>query len=186
MKKTNFYIASLALVAGLGACNNTGSGTTGPGDTAVLRPGDSTITTTTTVTTTHHRYAGNFVPQPDIKYLDLRTRKQVTVHIDTVRGEVVNAETNEPLDLFVDPVKHDTIYGMTGSVVNNYIIKDESGAYRVDTVRINTVEVHTVTAEPEMQTTVNGKYKEKDNKTKLKTDDQKIKEKNGVIKVKDR
>jgi len=185
MKKT-LYIATAILVSALAACNNnTGTGT-GSADSTHMNPGDSSVTTTTTIT--HHRYTGNFNPQPDMKYLDLTTKKQIIVRIDTVRGEVVNAETNEPVDLFVEPVQHDTIYGQTGSVVNNYIIKDESGGYRVDTVRINTVEVQTVTAPPDTEIVQAGKYKEKNkkNKDKLKTDDEKIKEKNGIIKEKDR
>ena len=182
MRKTQFYFPGLVLLCSLAACN--GSGNTGTADTT--NTGNNTVTTTTT-TTTVHKYSGSFIPKPDVKYIDLRTNKQVTVRIDTVRGEVVNDETNEPLDLFVAPNSTDTFYGPTGTVVNNYITKDESGAYRVDTVRINTVEVHTVMPE-DQPSEVTGKYKEKDNgnKTKIKTDDQKIKEKNGVIKVKDR
>ena len=94
-----------------------------------MNPGDSSVTTTTTTTVTHHRYSGNFVPQSTTKYLDLRTNKKITVRIDTVRGEVVNAETEEPVDLFVEPATHDTIYGQTGTVVNNYIIRDDNGQY---------------------------------------------------------
>lgn len=194
MKKTNFYIAgALVTMSALAACNGTTTTTsTTTTDSTKMAPGDSAVTTSTTTTTTHHKYAGKFMPQPSMKYYDLRTKKSVTARIDTDRGMVVNTETNEPLDLFVDPIKHDTIYGQTGSVVNNYIIKDESG-YRVDTVRINTVEVQTVSATPDPTTTANDqggttRYKEKDkkNKIKIKTDDEKIKEKNGKLKEKDR
>lgn len=184
MRKAHLYTTGLLFITSMTACSS-GTGTTNAADSTALNPGDSAISTSTTTTTVHRRYAGSFAPQTDVKYLDLRTQKQVAIRIDTLRGQIINTETNEPLDLFVDPVKHDTIYGQTGTVVNNYVIKDESG-YRVDTVRINTVEVRTVTATPEPTMTGDGKYKEKENKTKLKTDDQKIKVKNGVMKVKDR
>ena len=187
MKKTHFYFPGLMMLCSLAACNG-GAGTTGSSDSTKMNPGDSSVTTSTTTTTVHHKYSGTFVPKPDVKYMDLRTHKEVTVRIDTIKGAVVNSETDEPMDLFVAPNTHDTIYGMTGTVVNNYIIKDDSG-YRVDTVRINTVEVQTVTPEPNPEpAAMNGKYKEKDNgnKKKFKNDEEKIKEQNGVIKVKDR
>ena len=162
MKKIRICIAAIIFFTVAAACNNN-PGTPGNADSTAMNPGDSSVTKTTTTVITHHRYTGNFTPQPNVKYLDLKTKKEVVVKIDTVRGEVVNTETDEPIDLLVEPVKHDTIYGQTGTVVNNYIIKDENGTYRVDTVRINTVEVHTVSpaAEP-------GKYKEKDKENKTK------------------
>ena len=187
MIKTHLSIAAMLAIVSLSACSGE-SGTTSTTDSTSrtsMSPGDSSVTTTTTVT--HHRYSGTFTPKPETRYIDLKTQKQITVRIDTVRGEVVNSETNEPIDLFVEPITHDTIYGLTGSVVNNYIIHDKSGDYRVDTVRINTVT--TVNAEPASTTpehTGNYKEKDKDNKSKIKTDDVKIKEKNGVTKIKAR
>jgi hypothetical protein len=187
IKKTHYYILSAAVICAMAACNGNTATTTTTTDSTRMSPGDSSVTTSTTTTTTHHKYAGSFVPQANVKYYDLRTKKQVSVRIDTEKGEVVNMETNEPMDLFVEPTKHDTIYGQTGSVVNNYILRDDSG-YRVDTVRINTVQVQTVAATPDAQTDQTGKYKEKDkeNKTKIRTDDEKIKEKNGKTKIKKR
>ena len=181
----NYITIAIVTLAVTGCNNNPGTGS-GSADSTKMNAGDSSVTTTTTVT--RHRYSGNFMPQPDVKYLDLRTKKEIVVKIDTVRGEVVNQETNEPVDLFVDPVKHDTIYGQTGSVVNNYITRDESGDYRVDTVRISTVEVQTVAVAPDETALATDKYKEKvkKNKSKEKTDDEKIKEKNDKTKEKDR
>jgi len=181
MKKTNLYFAALIAATCFTACTGNSATTTSSDSTSqiTMNPGDSSVTSTTTTTVTHHRYSGSFAPQPNVKYLDLKTRKNITVRIDTERGEVVNTETNEPVYLFVETTKHDTIYGQSGSVVNNYIFKDESGDYKVDTVRI-----YEKTPAPEHT----GNYKEKvrDNKTKIVTDDVKIKEKNGVIKTKER
>lgn len=182
----NFYFIVILCITGLAACNGS-SGTTGTSDstaTPKLNPGDSSVTSTTTTTVTHHKYAGRFVPKPDIKYVDLKTHETITVRIDTERGEVVNSVTNEPVYLFVEPIKHDTIYGLTGSVVNNYIIHDESGELKVDTMKINAPEPEDASAP-----THTGNYKEKvrPNKTIIKTDDYKIKIKNGEIKkIKDK
>jgi hypothetical protein len=166
MKKTHLYFASFVVITTFGSCGNN-SGTPGSSDSTKMNPGDSSVTVTTTTTVTHHKYAGSFLPQPNVKYLDLKTHKEVTVRIDTVRGELVNLETDEPIDLLVEPTKHDTIYGQTGSVVNNYIIKEDNGSYRVDTVRINTVEVHTVV--PASSPNEDEKYKEKEKANKTKT-----------------
>jgi hypothetical protein len=165
MKKIRTYPAMFLVIAAT-ACNS-GTTTTSTSDSSSLRPGDSSVTTTTTTTVTHHPYTGHFIPQETVKYLDLRTNKKITVRIDTAKGSLVNTENNEPLDedLLVEPVKHDTIYAKTGDVVNNYIIKDDSG-HRVDTVRINTVEVRTVEGTP--QAPEKSKTKEKGNKTKTK------------------
>ena len=179
MTTKHFYPASLLLIIGISACNN--SGTTG-----TTNPVDSTVTTTTTTTTVHHKYAGNFTPQPTTKYIDLKTNKEITVRIDTVMGSIVNDETNEPVDLFVEPTTHDTIYGLTGTVVNNYVIHDPSGDVRVDTLRINT----NTAPVTDMDASHTGKVKYKENasgtKSKYKDDDVKIKDKDGVETVKDR
>ena len=168
---------------GLAACNGTGN------NNGAMNPGDSTVTTTTTTTTIHHKYSGTFTPKPSVKYLDLKTNKEITVRIDTVQGAVVNSETNEPVDLFVVPDTNDTIYGVTGSVVNNDVIHDESGDVRVDTVRINTVAPADNTGQV-ADDSHTGKVKYKENadgtKSKYKDEDEKVKEKNGVIKTKER
>jgi hypothetical protein len=183
MKKTNFYVSVVLVMTSLAACNGSGSstGTTDSTSQTTTSPADGSVTTTTTVT---HSYTGKFIPKPETRYIDLKTRKTISVHIDTIRGEIVNAETNEPIYLFVEPATHDTIYGLTGAVVNNYIIKDESGDYKVDTIRVNTAEA-TATSEPEH--TGNYKEKIKGDKHVIKTDDYKVKVKDGEIKkIKDR
>ena len=166
------YAASSFLFIGAASCNN--SGTNAPANH------DSTTVTTTTTTTVHRKYAGSFVPQPSEKYMDLHTNKEVSVRVDTSLGEIVNDETNEPLDLFVEPRTHDTIYAVTGTVVNNYIIHDSTGTMRVDTIRL--ASMGTTAPTPKDGDDVGKvKYKEKANgKTKYKDDNEKIKEKNGV------
>ena len=174
MTRKNFYAAGLVLMTGIVACNNS---------TPVDSNAATATTTTTTTTITRHRYAGSFSPKPDTKYIDLKTNKEVKISIDTTQGMLVNDETNEPIDLFVEPMTHDTIYALTGTIVNNALIHDESGAVRVDTVKIKTIAIPENPA-PEPA----GKFKEKqsDTKIKYKDEDVKIKEKNGVIKTRER
>ncbi len=186
MKKPIIYISAivtLAAMAGVTSCTSTtDKANTADSTTNTAMTADGSTTTTTTTVTRH--YSGVFVPKSNVKYIDLRTHKEVTVRIDTVRGQIVNSETNDPIDLFVEPDTHDTIYGMTGSIVNNDLIHDPSGDIKVDTVKINAPEPATTT--PAAQDDENYKEKRTANKTKIKTDDVKIKEKNGVIKTKER
>lgn len=180
MKKITYLAASLLIVLGMAACSNAPESSNGV---------DSTGNTTTTTTTVTRHYSGSFQPKPEVKYIDLKTRQYVTVRIDTIRGEVVNSETNEPINLFVEPETHDTIYGLTGNIVNNNLIHDASGDFRVDTVKMSspdTTTPTTVTTTTTVEAEGNYKEKVKANKSKLKTDDVKVKEKNGVIKVKER
>lgn len=198
MKKTNLYLSTLVIMGLLASCSsNTGTTTTTDSTHVVtgMNPGDSAVTTTTTTTTTHHKYSGNFMPQSNVKYTDIRTHKQVSIRLDTTLGQIVNNETNEPMDLFVAPNSTDTIYGRTGTVVNNYIIKDESGNYNVDDSRVNNeppTPASTTAPEPAPETndlksgTKNYKEKIKGDKSKIKTDDLKIKEKDDKIKIKER
>jgi hypothetical protein len=187
MKKTILYISACTLIAGFaGVTGCSDSGTTTATDSTTNTSVGTDGSTTTTTTVTHHTYSGKFVPNPDVRYMDLKTHKEVTVRIDTVRGEIVNTETNEPVDFFVAPDTHDTIYGLTGSVVNNSIIHDQSGDYKVDTVKINNPEASKMSAAMEEKHEGNYKEKQRNGNTKIKTDDYKIKEKDGVIKVKER
>ncbi len=196
MKTTNHILLGMALMGAMASSCNSTTTTTSTSDSTSMRPGDSAVTTTTTTTTVHHKYAGSFVPKANVRYLDLKTHKQVTVRIDTERGQVVNSETNEPMDLFVAPNSTDTFFGQTGTVANNHITVDDAGLYKVDLSAMTTVDATPapaatpapVATDNTTPAPVEGKYKEKDNgnKKKLKTADEKIKERNGIIKEKDR
>jgi hypothetical protein len=55
------------------------------------------------------------------RYLDLNTGKEVELVKDEKTGLMVNKETNEPVDIYVDTKNNDTIYGKTGKVINGEI-----------------------------------------------------------------
>ena len=67
---------------------------------------------------------------------------------------MVNRETKEPVNLYVDLRTKDTIHGATGEVVNGYIIKTNNGKYEYDD---------------------DYKRKVEEDEAKIKTDDKKIK-----------
>ncbi|MEO7960650.1 MAG: hypothetical protein ABIR19_03830 [Ginsengibacter sp.] len=66
----------------------------------------------------------------DEHYVDLETGKHITVIKDSTNGYMVNAETNEPVAIYVDTRSNDTIYGKTGKVINNHVIKSDDGKYK--------------------------------------------------------
>ena len=98
-------------------------------------------------------------------YVDLRSGQPVKVEKDPVTGAWLNAETKEPLYIYVDTKKNDTIYGKTGAVIDGHVVKsDEVYWFDEDLDKKNEVKVNT------------GDYK-------IKTDGKKIKVEDGVKKV---
>ena len=65
------------------------------------------------------------------RYLDLNTNKYVDVKKDSASGYMVNSKTGEPVDVYVDTKTQDTIYGMTGEVVNGKVYKSDEGNWIV-------------------------------------------------------
>ncbi len=102
-------------------------------------------------------------------YIDLESGKHITVVKDSTNGVMVNKETNEPVGIYVDTNTKDTIYGKTGKVINNHVIKTADGKYTYEVTDNN----------PEVKTEEDGPYKIKDGDYKKKV------EKDGDIKIKD-
>lgn len=65
------------------------------------------------------------------RYLDLNTNQYVDLKKDSTSGYMVNSKTGEPVDVYVDTKTRDTVYGMTGEVVNDKIRKTEEGKWVV-------------------------------------------------------
>ena len=63
------------------------------------------------------------------RYLDLNTGKKVELVKDETTGLMVNKETKEPVDIYVDTKTNDTIYGKTGKVINGEVIKSDGNVY---------------------------------------------------------
>lgn len=111
------------------------------------------------------------------RYIDLETGKHITVVKDSTNGVMVNKETNEPVAIYVDTETKDTIYGKTGEVINNHVIKSGDGKYTYAKADGDAVKV---------ATDANGAYKVKDDNSKLKVQndgDVKIKEGDRKVKI---
>lgn len=101
------------------------------------------------------------------RYLDLNSNRYVSLKKDTVSGYMMNSKTGEPIDVYVDTKAHDTIYGMTGEIINGKIHKTEDGKWIVKSD--------------------GDEYKaksESDNSAKVKMEDGEYKEKNGNYSIK--
>ena len=99
------------------------------------------------------------------RYIDLSTGNPVEIVNDEQTGYMVNKETNEPLYIYVDTKKNDTIYAKTGKVINGHVVYKGNNTYVFD-------EDEKLAIEKE------GDYKmevEKDGDVKIKDGDKKIK-----------
>jgi hypothetical protein len=65
------------------------------------------------------------------RYLDLNTNNYLDLKKDSTSGYMVDSKTGEPVDIFVDTKTQDTIYGMTGEIVNGRVYKTEGGKWIV-------------------------------------------------------
>ncbi len=108
-------------------------------------------------------------------YVDLETGKTITVEKDQATGYMVNAETKEPVGIYVNTANHDTIYGKTGKVINNFVVKHPDGkfTYRADG------DIKVTDGDSKMKAEADGDYKVKEGDYKKKV------EKDGDIKIKD-
>lgn len=67
------------------------------------------------------------------RYLDLNTNQYINLRKDSASGYMMNSKTGEPVDFYVDTKTHDTIYGVTGEVVNGKINKSNGGRWVIKT-----------------------------------------------------
>ncbi|HRO43759.1 MAG TPA: hypothetical protein PL009_13055 [Flavipsychrobacter sp.] len=64
-----------------------------------------------------------------IQAIDLETGEKITVIEDIASGKIVNEKTGEPVKLFVNRKTNDTVYGVTGEVVNGKLSMSDEGKY---------------------------------------------------------
>lgn len=98
------------------------------------------------------------------RYIDLRSGKAVQLDKDAI-GRWVDAETRQPVYIYVDTKKHDTVYGKTGEVINGQVVLGDDNVYWFK-------------ADLNPAPLVEGESKRKvedDGDIKMKTDDRKIK-----------
>jgi len=63
------------------------------------------------------------------RYVDLRTGKSVELVKDDKSGLMVDANTKEPVYIYVDTRNNDTIYGKTGVVINGHVVRNDKNEY---------------------------------------------------------
>lgn len=66
------------------------------------------------------------------RYIDLSTGKAIEVEKNDSTGFMVNKKTGEPLYIYVDTKKKDTIYAKTGEVINGHVVLGEDKKYVYD------------------------------------------------------
>lgn len=106
----------------------------------------------------------------DQRYIDLETGKHVHILKDSTNGYIVNADTRQPVDIYVNNETKDTIYGKTGKIINGHVIKTGDGKYKYVAVE---------TTDDQIKKDDDGSYKIKDGDYKKKV------EKDGDVKIKD-
>ena len=74
----------------------------------------------------------NSCAEKEGQYIDLGTGKSINVVMDEKTGAMVNADTKDPLYIYVDTKKHDTIYAINGAVINGHVIKNGEDKVKID------------------------------------------------------
>ncbi|MGZ5220406.1 MAG: hypothetical protein ACXWC7_10015 [Chitinophagaceae bacterium] len=69
-------------------------------------------------------------------YYDLNKDETVTLVKDENTGLLVNAETKQPVYIYVNRETNDTIYGVTGEVINGQVVKLEDGKFKYADLKI--------------------------------------------------
>jgi hypothetical protein len=117
-------------------------------------------------------------------FVDLETGKTITVVKDSTSGYMINAETKQPVEIYVNTATHDTIYGRTGKVINNLVARSSDGKFTYH----DHSEMKVTDGGSEIKVESDADYKkkvEKDGDVKIKDGDTKIKiEADGDKKIK--
>ena len=69
-------------------------------------------------------------------YYDLNTGKSITLVKDENTGLMVDAETKQPVYIYVNSKTKDTLYGATGEVINGLVVRTDNGTYKYESLTI--------------------------------------------------
>lgn len=72
----------------------------------------------------------------DGEYYDLNREKSVKLVKDENTGIMVDADTRQPVYIYVNTDTKDTIYGVTGEVINGKVVKMEDGKFKYGDLKI--------------------------------------------------
>lgn len=115
----------------------------------------------------------------DSKYKNLQTGEKVYI-IKSESGQAIDSVSGKPVEFYVNTETKDTIYGETGEVVNNKVIKTADGVYKLDESKFKSEVEQLLESGEDVKVKVDGED------MKVKTDDKKIKVEDGETTVKDR
>jgi hypothetical protein len=169
--KYNILLSALAIAAATytSSCNDDGTTTT-----------TSTDSVSTAIVSAPTGEPQRVILSEADSYIDLKTGKTIRIRRDTVRNVYVR-EDMTPLDIYVNTSSMDTFWGPEAVPVNNALIRDESGMFTVDELRVerNGDGYKAKSEDGEI------KIKENENELKMKDGDAKIKVSDDEYKYKD-
>ena len=62
-------------------------------------------------------------------YVDLRTGERIKAEQDPKTGVWINTKTEKPVYILVDTRSNDTIYGISGEVINGHVVRADNNIY---------------------------------------------------------
>ena len=118
----------------------------------------------------------------DAEYYDLNRGKTVKLVKDENTGIMVDADTRQPVYIYVNTETNDTIYGVTGEVINGQVVKLEDGKYKYGDLKIKQDEDGDLKLKDgdfkkKIDADGDAKTKDGDDKTKADSDDGEVKNK---------
>lgn len=105
--------------------------------------------------------------QSEERYLDLNTGERVDLVKDPATGLMVREDNGKPVEIYVDTETNDTIYGISGKVINGDVVKLDNGKYKYDD---GEYKIKDDDADYKMKVDDDGDIKIKDGDTKTKID----------------
>ena len=106
-------------------------------------------------------------------YYDLNTGKSIVLVKDENTGLMLDAETKQPVYIYVNRKTKDTLYGANGEVINGQVVKTEDGTYKYGNLTIkedSDGDLKIKDGEYKRKIDADGDVKEKDDDGKTKTD----------------
>lgn len=153
------WLAAGILLTGMVACNNDGD-TDGTNDDSANQTSAPTQNAS-----------------PSASYVDLNSGKTVDVWYDTDKGYTADRTTGNRVDLYVNTVTNDTLYGFGDDavIVNHAVIMGDDGKWKLDEAKIerdgNKIKIKTPDGDKLKVKT------DEDGGTKVKANDEKVKNK---------
>ena len=119
--------------------------------------------------------------QTESQYYDLNRKREVTLVKDENTGMMVDADSKQPVYIYVNTETKDTMYGVTGEVINGQVVRLEDGKYKYGDLKIKQDEdgdFKLKDGDYKKKIDADGDTKTKDDETKRKEDGQTGEKKN--------